>query len=134
MRKTDALPVADSLLNQTMPFLTAQRSRVIGAETHTLADGLYRVLATLIFGERSYRILADLLIDEGDAQLQFYRFDVSTQDEWFAERKLSVPVARTELAAIEQKVNGAEYVLCSPVRLDHAKAVAVFGNSGPPAV
>jgi hypothetical protein len=122
------------MLNQTIPFLTAQRSRIIGAETHTLADGLYRVLATLIFGERSYRVLGDLLIDAGDAQLQFYRFDVSTQDEWFAERKLSVPVARTELAAIEQKVNGAEFVLCSPVRLDQAKAVAVFGNSGPPSM
>lgn len=122
------------MINPSIPFFSAQRSRKIAGETLIIADGLYRVLATLIFGERSYRILGDLLIDAGDAQLQFYRFDVATQEDWFAERKLSIPIVRTDLAPIEHPVNGAEFVLCSPVRLDQAKAVDVFGHSGPPAM
>ena len=123
----------DLTFHKTVPFLAKERFRAIGPE-NALCAGAYRVLATLIFGQKSYRVLGDLLIDDGEAQLQFYRFEVPTQDEWFAERKLSVPVARAEIAAIEHNVSGAEFVLCSPVRLDQAKAVAVFGASGPPAV
>lgn len=126
--------MADHILNKSVPFLAAERSRTIGVGKHAVADGTYRVLAMLIVGEKSYRILGDLLIDEGDAQLHFYRFDVSTHDEWFAERKLTMPVTRAEIEPVESNVRGAEFVLCSPVRLDQAKAVAVFGASGPPAM
>ena len=95
---------------------------------------MYRVLATIDTGVTSYRVFADLHVGEGTAELRLYRFEIPQQDEWFAERKVNLPVAWPELAPLEQELNGAEFVLITPVFLDEAKAVALFGAAGPPVV
>ena len=74
-----------------------EQSRVMGPRSASLADGVYRVLATLVAGEKRYRVFAELLVDDGEAELRFYRFEVPTKDELFAERKIAVPVARSEV-------------------------------------
>jgi hypothetical protein len=125
--------VEDVMLDWTAPLLAAERSRINGSENHAVADGVYRVLATLNSGGKRYRIFAELLVDGGDAQLRFHRFEAPARDEWFAEQKINVSVARPEIVPLEEKINGADFVLCAPVRLDENKIAAIFGSSGPPA-
>ena len=122
-------------MKKTLPFRVTEHSRVFhSAGRHSPEDGTYRVLATIDTGLNSYRVFADLHVCDGMAELRLYRFEIPQQDEWFAERKVSLPVAWPELAPLEQHVNGAEFVLVTPVTLDEAKAVALFGVSGPPIV
>ena len=125
--------VADSKLNRTLPFLAGERAaRVIGPGESAPEDGTYRVLASLVAGEKTYRVFGDLKVERGHAVLRFFRFEQPGQDEWFTERKVNLPVPRPEIARLEHPVADAKYVLCSPVRLDESKAESVFGGSGPP--
>lgn len=122
------------MLNRTIPYRAGGRSQFVDtAREESISDGTYKVLATLRTGGGSYRILGDLVVDEGRAELRFYRFEVPTADDWFAERKLSVPVRRAELAPFEHQVSGADYVLFPHVHLNEDIAASVFGSSGPPA-
>lgn len=124
--------MADTMLYRTVPFRAGGRDHLVDTPRELVADGTYRVLATLRAGERSYRVLGDLVVDEGDAELRFYRFQVATADEWFAERKMSVSVRRAELARCEYQVSGADYVLHPHVHLSEENTAAVFGSSGLP--
>lgn len=127
--------VAELIVNKSLPFRVTEHSRVLrSADRHSPADGTYRVLATIDNGTNSYRVFADLHVGDGTAELRLYRFEIPQQDEWFAERKVSLPVPWPELAPLEQAVNGAEFVLITPVTLDESKATALFGPSGPPVV
>jgi hypothetical protein len=127
--------VAESNVNKALGFRVTEQPRVLhSAGRHSPENGTYRVLATIDTGENSYRVFGDLHVDDGTAELRLYRFEIPHQDEWFAERKINLPVAWPELAPLEQEVNGAEFVLVTPVTLDEAKATALFGASGPPVV
>lgn len=127
--------MTESIANKTLPFRVSQHSPVVhSAGRYSPEDGTYRVLATIDTGANSYRVFADLNVGDGTAELRLYRFEIPQQDEWFAERKISVPVPWPELAPLEQELNGAEFVLITPVTLDEAKATALFGASGPPIV
>jgi hypothetical protein len=99
-----------------------------------IPDGEYKVLATLVAGERSYRIFADLLVESGDAVLELHRFDHISGDEWFVERKISLPLRDPEIVPLPTKLAGASFKLAEPVRLDEVKAAVVFGPAGPPEV
>ena len=129
--RTHADVVVDMETNKTMSFHATQ-SRIVTSEKPVPADGTYRVLATLDYRGSSYRVFADLNVDDGAAHLRVFRFEVPQQDEWFAERKINLPVVWTDLAPLEQEVNGAEFVLRAPVRIDEDTAIALFGPSGPP--
>ena len=123
------------MVNKTLPFRVTDHPRVVRSPgRHSPENGVYRVLATIDTGVTSYRVFADLHVGEGTAELRLYRFEIPQQDEWFAERKVNLPVAWPELAPLEQELNGAEFVLITPVFLDEAKAVALFGAAGPPVV
>lgn len=125
--------MVDSKRNGTMPFRAPESSRVIGRERHTVADGTYKVLATLQSGERSYRVAGELLVLGEGAQLRMYRFHVADHGEWVAERKIILPLAYPEIAAAEQPTKDFDFVLCDPVALDEATAATMFGPLGPPA-
>jgi hypothetical protein len=120
--------------SRTIPFRATDESRITDWDRQltSLADGTYRVLATLDADGRVYRVFADLNVSDGSAQLRLFRFELPQADEWFAERKLTLSVARPEIRRLEQKIGDAEFVLCSPVRLDAAECEALFGPSGPP--
>jgi hypothetical protein len=127
--------VSESIVNKTLPFRVTEHPRVFhSAGRHSPENGIYRVLATIDTGENSYRVFGDLHVGDGTAELRLYRFEIPHQDEWFAERKVNLPVPWPELAPLEQELNGAEFVLITPVTLDEAKASALFGASGPPVV
>ncbi|MGH7956293.1 MAG: hypothetical protein ACREH8_04690 [Opitutaceae bacterium] len=119
-------------MNRTLPFPAADPTRGIDAEKSSVADGTYRVLATLECGARSYRVFADLIASGGNAQLRIFRFELPGQNEWFAERKINIPISRPEIAPLPHKISGAEFVLCTPVRLDEAQGAAFFGEGGLP--
>jgi len=122
-------------VNKTLSFRVTEHSRVFhSAGRHSPEDGTYRVLATIEIGTKSYRVFADLHVGDGTAELRMYRFEIPQQDEWFAERKINIPVPWPELAPLEQELNGAEFVLITPVTLDEAKAAALFGGGGQPVV
>ena len=125
--------MGDSMRNRTAPFRVIEQSRIIGSEKPSISDGVYRVLATLDSGGKLYRIFAELIVDDGKAQLRFRGFEAPTRDEWLAGQKLSVPVTQPEIAPLEQKINGADFMLCAPVRLDEREMKAVFGSNEPPA-
>ena len=127
-------PVSDPRMNKTLSYLAPERTRIVGREREQLADGDYRVLATLLYGERSYRVFADLCVENGSAELRLHRFDHVSGDEWFVERKVTLHVAQPELLPLPQKVNGTDFQLCAPLRLDETKAAVVFGPAGPPAM
>ena len=96
------------------------------------ADGTYQVLATLVAGSRSYRIVAELEVLNGEGQLRFYRFEVPAREEWFAERKVCLPIQHPEIVPLQHRIVGAEYVLQSPVRLNQARVEEIFGGPIPP--
>jgi hypothetical protein len=118
--------------NTTAPFHSAESSRIIGREPR-LSDGTCRVLATLECGEKTYRVVAELLVRDDVAQLRVHRFDLPDREEWFAERKLMLPVSRPELVRLEAPVKEVEFALAAPVRLDEHTMAVLFGPSGPPA-
>ena len=118
---------------RTLSYLASEQSRVIGRERDSIPDGEYRVLATLIAGERSYRVFADLVMHSGDAELALHRFDHVTGDEWFVDRKVKLHLPHVELAPMPN-LNGASFRLSAPLRLDEVKAAVVFGPSGPPEI
>jgi hypothetical protein len=126
--------VAQSTLNmkQTLPFLAAAPGRATRVGRVSLAEGSYRVLASLEFGASMYRVLADLIVTDQGAQLRLYRFELPGQDEWFSERKLNLTVPNPEIVPLVENIGDAEYVLREPVRLDGTDAAAVFGDAGPP--
>ena len=127
--------VAESKVSKTLSFRVTEHSRVFhSAGRHSPEDGTYRVIATIDTGVDTYRVFADLHVRDGMAELRMYRFEIPQQDEWFAERKITLSVPWPELAPLEQEVNGAEFVLITPVTLDEARAAALFGASGPPIV
>ena len=119
-------------MNKTRSFRASEPSRVIGADRAIVVDGSYRVLATLEFGRCSYRVFADLIIDDGSADLRVMRFDVPASGEWSVERAINIPVVWPDFAPLEHPVYGADFVLRAPVRLDEAQAAIFFGPSGPP--
>ena len=123
--------MSDTAVKSAHPFQETEPSRFRVSGRHLPADGVYRVLATLDIGVSSYRVFGELLVDGGHTELRIYRFEVPAQDAWFAERKINLPVAESEITPVEHKVQGVEFVLCTPVRLDDAKASAVFGSAGP---
>jgi hypothetical protein len=124
--------VSESNNNRSIPFLAADRSPSMSREVNPPPEGSHRVLATLVVGDESYRLFADLIVSAGTAHLRLHRFDLPNGDDWFVERKVSIPVTRAEVAPLEAKVNGTELELCTPVRLDEVRAAAFFGRWGPP--
>jgi hypothetical protein len=119
-------------MSRSLPFLASERSRAAGVGAAPVSDGSYKVLATLVAGAKSYRILAEMVVEDEKACLRFYRFDVPPRDEWFAERKINLPIARPEIAPLKQHVAGAEFVLCAAVCLEESEVEEIFGASGPP--
>jgi hypothetical protein len=124
--------VVETQMNKTMSFRTTETSRILGADRALVSDGTYRVLATLEYRDCSYRTFGDLNIDDGTAQLRVFRFELASADEWFAQRKMNLNVVWPDFALLEHKVDGAEFVLRAPVRLNEAEAAEFFGPSGPP--
>jgi len=127
--------VGHSTLNieQTLPFLAAAPGRRSSVERISIADGTHRVLATLECGARTYRVLADLIVTGQDAHLRLYRFELPSQDEWFAERKLNLSLSNPEIVPLTENIGDAEFVLREPVHLDDTDVAALFGEAGPPA-
>jgi hypothetical protein len=127
--------VGQSTLNikRTLPFLATAPGRRSSVETVSIAEGTYRVLATLEYGARTYRVLADLILTDQDARLRLYRFELPGQDEWFAERKLNLSLSNPEVVPLAENIGDAEFILQEPVHLDDTDAAAVFGETGPPA-
>jgi hypothetical protein len=78
-------------------------------------------------------VFADLSVKDGNAYLRLHRFDLPNGDDWFVERKMSIPVLRSDVIPLERKLNDVEYILTSPVRLDDGHVKAFFGRWGPPA-
>jgi hypothetical protein len=129
--------VADTLLSSlssdlTIPFSTEGAARAIGLEPTVVQDGTYRVLASLVYGTRTYRVFGDLVARDGNAHLRCFRFELPSQDEWFAQRKISLPIATPEIVRLAHRISGAEFALCQPVHLDDAVASEFFGEAGPP--
>jgi hypothetical protein len=106
---------------------------VVRASEDAGSDSVHRVLATLNCGENSYRVVGDLLVHADATELRLFRFDVPNADEWFAERKILIPVSHPEIAPLKQNIRGVEFQLCEPLALDETTAAAVFGAAGPPA-
>jgi hypothetical protein len=121
-------------MNKTMSFRASEPSRVTSADRALVGDGTYRVLATLEFRRCSYRVFADLNIDDGSAGLRVLRFDLPASGEWLMERAITIPIVWPDFAPLEHPVNGADFVLRVPVRLDESQAALFFGPSGPPAI
>ena len=96
-------------------------------------DGTYRVLATLVAGAERYRVFADLSVNDGNAYLRLHRFDLPNGDDWLAERKMSIPVLKSDIKPLEKILGDVEYILTTPLPLDDARAAAFFGRCGPPA-
>ncbi len=84
-------------------------------------------------GEETYRVFADLIVTAESAYLRLHRFDLPNGDDWFAERKINIPVAEPDIALLEQRLGEVEYSLSAPVWLDAVKAASFFGRWGPPA-
>lgn len=122
----------DPAPRKTAPFRAVEPSRVSALE-ECPADGCYRVLATLGIGTVTYRVLAELVVDGGRAEIRFHRFDAAAHGEWFADRKISMAVAKPGLEPPGSTITGADFVLAAPVRLDGARALSVFGPNGFPA-
>lgn len=118
-------------MNDTIPYLAHNRPPTVVEERETIGDGTYSVLATLEFEDKAYRLFADLIVKNAEAQLRMHRFNGANADEWFTEHKIQIVVSRPELAPIVNIV-GAEFILCTPVQLNETKAAIVFGPSGPP--
>lgn len=106
----------------------------MGREHSRVADVTHRVLVTLTTGGKEYRIMGDLLIRQGTPELRLHRFDVPDANEWFAERKILLPVSDPKLVPLEHPVKGAEFLLSSSIALDEDAAAALFGPAGPPEV
>lgn len=119
-------------MNRTLPFLAAEPTRNMAADEPVPADGSYLVLATLVAGSRTYRVMAELEVGNGEGQLRFYRFEIPAREEWFAERKICLPISRPQLVPLAHRIIGAEYVLQSPVHLNQALVQEIFGGPVPP--
>lgn len=96
-------------------------------------EGTHRVLATLIVGEESYRVFADLIVTAGNAHLRLHCFDTTNGDERGVERKINISLTQPEVVPLEPRLSGAGFVLSAGVRLDDAKAAAIFGRGRLPA-
>jgi hypothetical protein len=125
--------MVDSMRNGTAAFRDLEESGSIGRERQPLANGTYKVLATLQCGEQSYRVAGELQVHGETAQLRTHRFHVPNQDEWLADRKIVLPLAYPEVAPAERPARDFDFVLCDPVALDEATAATLFGPTGPPA-
>jgi hypothetical protein len=125
--------VADHRSNKSLPLLASERSRSVVQAPSETPDGTYRVLATITVGDESYRVFADLKVNDGNAYLRLHRFDLPNGDDWFVERKMSIPVLQTDIIPLDKKLNDVEFILTTPLRLDEARAKAFFGRWGPPA-
>ena len=117
-----------------IPFRATERATIIGREESKITDGTYKVLATLIAGDKTYRLTSELMVRNGNAQLRLHRFDVANSDQWFAERKVVVPLPNAEVAPLEHRLKEVEFVLRTPITLDPETVEKIFGPSGPPEV
>jgi hypothetical protein len=117
---------------KTLSFRATEESRISERERGSPDEGTYRVLATLDWAGRIYRVFGDLNVGDGDAHLRLYRFELPQADEWYAERKVNITVPWPEIAPLKHKLNGAEFRLCTAVHLDATQAAALFGSDGPP--
>src|SRR5688572_23275815 len=69
--------VAEQTVNKTLSLRVNEQSRIMhSADRISPADGTYRVLATIDSGGKSYRVFADLHVDDGLAELRLYRFEI----------------------------------------------------------
>jgi hypothetical protein len=127
----DHFCVADSERNLTLPFRATEHLSIVGAEHRNIANSTHKVLVTLQTGGKAYRVVADLVVRGGTTELRLYRFDAPNSDEWFAERKIVIPVARPEIAPLEHPIKGIEFALSGPIVLDEATAAELFGPTGP---
>ena len=117
-----------------VPFRVTERSTIVGRQEPPIADGSYKVLATLIAGDKTYRLTSELVVRNGNAQLRLHRFGVADSEQWFAERKVSIPLPNAELAPLEHPLKEVHFMLRSPVALDDETAEKIFGPDGPPQV
>jgi hypothetical protein len=93
-----------------------------------LVDGRYKVLAHLNYPGGTQRVVADLLVTAGKAQLVFEWYVTPSGDK----PKTAIYVERDELDHFESKQWDADFLLRTPVWLDEEKAKLVFGPSGRP--
>ena len=117
-----------------VPFRVTERSTIVGRQEPPIADGSYKVLATLIAGDKTYRLTSELMVRNGNAQLRLHRFGVADSDQWYADRKVVIPLPDAELAPLDHRLKDVEFMLRAPVALDDETAGKVFGPNGPPEV
>ena len=86
-----------------------------------------RVLATLLHGEESYRVFADLLVSGELIQLRLHRFDDAEADSPMAGRKVLIAIGSSRVQPISRNVIGVSHILIEPVRLDAETSSALFG-------
>ena len=87
-----------------------------------------RVLATLVYGEESYRVFADLIINHhSNNQLRVHRFDDHECDSPSARRQVLITVPSVAVRLVKGGITGVEHVLLEPVQLDRESSAALFG-------
>ena len=91
-------------------------------------DGTYRVLVTFSQGGESYRVVAELSVMGTKALLSFHPLG-RRPEERNPMTKVQLAITRPQLVPLEERLNGVDYILSSPVPLDEAAAKAVFGST-----
>ena len=86
------------------------------------------VLATLSYGNQSYRVFAKLVSTGSEtAQLWFYRFDGVDHDEPLAKKKMFLTITNPRLRQPDALIRGIDFILVDAVLVDAKMALLIFG-------